>query len=140
MLRRMFKSKIHRATVTQADLNYEGSLTIDEVLMQAADIIDGEEVHLWNVTRGTRLTTYAIRGEASSGVMCVNGAAAHLMNVGDIIIVATFVSVSDEETVKSRVVAVDANNKIVNANLKEIAGPARRTNEQLGTSDEQRWQ
>ena len=76
MKRIMFKSKIHRATVTHADLNYEGSVTIDEVLMRAADILPYEKVAIWNATNGSRLETYAIPGESDSGVICVNGAAA----------------------------------------------------------------
>ena len=76
--RSMLKSKIHRATVTHADVDYEGSLTLDALLLQAANILPYEEVHVWNVTRGTRLRTYAMIGEAGSGIVCVNGAAAHL--------------------------------------------------------------
>ena len=89
-MRSFFRAKIHRATVTQADLNYEGSMSIDRDLMDAADIAEFEEVHIWNVTRGTRLTTYAIEAERGSGVICVNGAAAHLVHVGDLIIIATY--------------------------------------------------
>ena len=86
----MLKSKIHRATVTQADLNYEGSLTLDDTLLQAAGILPFEEIHVWNVTRGTRFRTYAMRAPAGSQVVCVNGAAAHLAITGDLIIVATY--------------------------------------------------
>ena len=97
MLRRMFLSKIHRAVVTEADLDYEGSVTIDQDLMDAAGMLDFEEVHLWNITRGTRLVTYAIPGDRGSGTMCVNGAAAHLARPGDLVIVATFGELTDEE-------------------------------------------
>ena len=89
MRRQMFKSKLHRATVTQADLEYEGSVTLDQNLMEAADILEHEAVHIWNVTQGTRLQTYALKGVRGSGVCCVNGAAAHLCNPGDKVIIAT---------------------------------------------------
>ena len=95
MRRSMLKSKIHRATVTEADLHYEGSLTLDARLLHAADIVPYEEVHVWNVTRGSRLRTYAIAGEAGSGVVCINGAAAHLARPGDIVILATFTELED---------------------------------------------
>ena len=81
MRRTLFKSKIHRATVTQADLDYEGSVTIDAALMRAADILPYEKVHIWNRTNGARLETYALEGPAGSGVICVNGAAAHLQGL-----------------------------------------------------------
>jgi len=89
-MRSFLRSKIHRATVTHADLHYEGSLSIDPALMEAADIAPFEEVHVWNITRGTRLTTYAIEAPSDSGVICANGAAAHRVQVGDLIIIATF--------------------------------------------------
>ncbi len=128
MRRVMFKSKIHRATVTQADLDYEGSLTLDANLLEAADILPYEQVHVWNVTRGTRLSTYAILGEAGSGVVCINGAAAHLVSPGDLVIVATFTDLDEAEARKHRpkVVLVDAHNRIVDADAAEIAGPKRR--------------
>lgn len=128
-MRRMFKSKIHRAVVTDADLEYEGSVTIDENLMEAADIVEHEAVHIWNVTRGTRLETYALRGPRGSKVCCINGAAAHLMKKGDKVIIATFTDV-EESLVASwepTVVLVDENNDIVDPSLKEIPGPRRRT-------------
>ena len=90
MRRTFFKAKIHRATVTHADLHYEGSVTIDEDLMDAAGIWDYEAVHIWNVTRGTRLQTYALKGQRGSGVVCINGAAAHLNQPGDLVILAAF--------------------------------------------------
>lgn len=128
-MRRMFKSKIHRAVVTDADLEYEGSVTIDEDLMEAADIVEHEAVHIWNVTRGTRLETYALRGPRGSRVCCINGAAAHLMKKGDKVIIATFTDV-EESLVASwepTVVLVNENNDIVDPSLKEIPGPRRRT-------------
>jgi len=124
----LFKSKIHRATVTHADLDYEGSLTISGELMDAAGILEHEMVHVWNVTRGTRLTTYAIRGDDASGVMCINGAAAHLAKPGDKIIVATFAEVEAEEARgwQPTVVLVDDRNRVVDSAVREIAGPKRR--------------
>jgi len=125
--RTLFKSKIHRATVTQADLEYEGSLTIDAVLMRAADILPYEEVHVWDVTTGARLTTYAIEGPEHSGVICVNGAAAHLVHPGDVIIIATFAQYDMSEAVGHRptVVLVDGSNRLVDAHHVETPGPAR---------------
>jgi aspartate 1-decarboxylase len=113
MRRQMFNAKIHRAVVTQADLNYEGSLTIDADLMTAAGIIEFEAVHVWNITRGTRLQTYAIRGEPGSGVICVNGAAAHRNRPGDLVIIATFVDLDDAEarTHRPTVIRVDDKNR-----------------------------
>ena len=124
----MLKSKIHRATVTQADLDYEGSLTLDPDLLRAADIVPFEEVHVWNVTRGTRLRTYAMEGEAGSGVVCVNGAAAHLAGPGDLVIIATFTQLDDESARvhRPRVVLVDEHNRIRDAQAEEVPGPARR--------------
>src|SRR5712692_4560227 len=95
MRRSMLKSKIHRAMVTQADMNYEGSLTLDADLLDAADILPFEEVHVWNVTGGTRFRTYAMVGDSGSGVACVNGAAAHLAGPGDLIIVASYAEMAD---------------------------------------------
>jgi aspartate 1-decarboxylase len=118
MRRSMFKSKIHRATVTQTDVNYEGSITIDADLLDAADILPYEEVHVWNVSRGSRLTTYALPGERGSGVVCVNGAGAHLVHTGDLVIVATFTDLDDGEARRHtpKVVTVDANNRILPSN------------------------
>src|SRR6185503_17359191 len=97
MKRRMFLGKIHRAVVTDANLDYEGSVTIDERLLQAAGMLNHEEVHVWNLTRGTRFTSYAITGERDSGVICVNGSAAHLTRPGDLIIIAAFAEMDEEE-------------------------------------------
>src|SRR3954451_6887598 len=95
--RSMLRSKIHRATVTQADVDYEGSLTLDTDLLQAADILPFEEVHVWNVSRGTRFRTYAMAGPKGSGVVCANGAAALLARPGDLVIIATFSILEDAE-------------------------------------------
>jgi aspartate 1-decarboxylase len=110
----MFHSKIHRAVVTDADLDYEGSVTIDADLMAAADMLPHEAVQIWNVTRGSRLTTYALPGEPGSGVVCVNGAAAHLNRPGDVVILATFVELDDREARKHTplVVQVDEHNRL----------------------------
>ncbi len=128
MRRSLFKSKIHRCRVTQADVDYEGSVTIDSTLMEAAEIVPFEHVHVWNVTRGTRLETYAIRGEPDSGVICINGAAAHLMHPGDLVIIATFADVEDAEVRgwKPRVVLVDEHNRVCAAGVDEVPGPKRR--------------
>src|SRR4051812_30830467 len=93
--RSMLKSKLHRATVTEANVDYEGSLTIDADLLEAGDVVPFEEIHVWNVTRGSRFRTYAMAGPAGSGVVCVNGAGAHLAKPGDLIIVATFTQLDD---------------------------------------------
>src|SRR5689334_8217371 len=93
----VFKSKIHRATVTHADLDYEGSVTVDSDLLDAAHIVPYEAVHIWNVTRGTRLVTYALPGPRGSGAVCINGAAAHLNSPGDLVILATFADMTPEE-------------------------------------------
>src|SRR5512133_324104 len=128
MRRTFFKSKIHRATVTHADLEYEGSVTIDEDLMDAAGIWNYEAVHIWNITRGTRLQTYAIQGQRGSGVICINGAAAHLNKPGDMVILATFAELEESEAraFVPKVVLVDAQNTIVVKDGVEIAGPDRR--------------
>ncbi|HYD42423.1 MAG TPA: aspartate 1-decarboxylase [Anaeromyxobacter sp.] len=128
MRRTFLKSKIHRATVTHADLEYEGSVSIDEDLLEAAGIWEHEAVHVWNITRGTRLQTYAIRGERGSGVICINGAAAHLNKPGDLVILASFAELEESEakTFKPTVVLVDSQNRIVARNALEVAGPARR--------------
>lgn len=108
----MCKSKIHRATVTECDVDYVGSVTVDEDLLDAAEIIDGEHVHVLNVTNGQRLETYAIPGERGSGVICLNGAAAHLCSVGDKVIILSYCLT--DEPVHRKVVLVDDNNRIVN--------------------------
>ncbi|MFD3724727.1 aspartate 1-decarboxylase [Streptomyces sp. NPDC058671] len=115
MLRTLFKSKIHRATVTQADLHYVGSVTVDADLMEAADLLPGELVHIVDVDNGARLETYVIEGERGSGVIGINGAAAHLVHPGDLVILISYAQVDDAEarTFVPRVVHVDGDNRIV---------------------------
>lgn len=110
----MLKSKIHRATVTQADLNYVGSLTLDPVLMEAADILPHEKVQVLNVNTGARFETYAIEGKRGSGVCCLNGPAARMGQVGDIVIVLTYALMSRDEAkaLRPKNVHVDAQNRI----------------------------
>jgi aspartate 1-decarboxylase len=112
-LRTMLKSKIHRATVTDADLHYVGSLTVDADLMRAADLLPGELVHVVDINNGARLETYVIEGEAGSGVIGVNGAAARLVHTGDLVIVISYAQLSDGELAKHRpqVVFVDDRNQ-----------------------------
>lgn len=115
MQRIMLKSKIHRATVTDADLEYEGSITIDETLMKAADIIPFEQVRIYNISNGNRFETYAIKGEKGSGTICLNGAAARKAHRGDLLIIATYVSM-DEQELKGftpKLVLVDEKNRMV---------------------------
>ncbi len=123
MERKMLKSKIHRATLTGADLHYEGSVTIDRDLMDAADILPYEAVCIWDVTNGNRFETYAIEGERGSGVVCVNGAAARLVAPRDLVIIASFSSMSDAEAraYEPKLVFVDERNRML-ASRKEIAG------------------
>lgn len=97
MRRSMLKSKIHRARVTDADVNYEGSITLDASLMRSADILPWEKVYIWDVTSGVRLETYAIPGKENSGVVCINGAAAHHVKVGDQVIIATFAELDEKD-------------------------------------------
>ncbi len=115
MLRRMLKSKIHRATVTDADIAYEGSITIDRALMDAADLLEYEEVHVWDITSGARLSTYVIEGEPGSGIISINGAAAHLVKKGDTVIIGSYVDMDDSEVrgFEARKVFVDGSNCIV---------------------------
>jgi len=121
----MLRGKIHRATVTGADLHYEGSVTIDSDLMRAAGIINNEAVCIWNVNNGERFETYALEGQAGSGVICVNGAAAHKVTAGDLVILAAFGWMTDEEALawKPSLVFVDANNRPVELDRDhEVAG------------------
>lgn len=124
-MRRMFKSKIHRATCTHADLHYEGSVTIDLDLLEASDIIQYEEVHIWNVTNGARIVTYALEGQRGSGVVCINGAAARHFAPGDKVIIATFTDVEERaaRTHQPTVVFVDGENRQVHKGRAEVAGP-----------------
>ncbi|MGP5653562.1 aspartate 1-decarboxylase [Candidatus Corynebacterium faecigallinarum] len=115
MIRTMMKSKIHRATVTQADLHYVGSCTIDADLMEAADILEGEQIDIVDVDNGARLTTYAITGERGSGMISINGAAAHLVHPGDLVFLFSYGQYSSEvlKDYNPRVVFVDAANRQV---------------------------
>ncbi len=115
MFRVILKGKIHRAIVTEANLDYVGSITVDENLLKAADILNHEKVQVMDITNGSRLETYAIAGPAGSGVICVNGAAAHLVHKGDKVIVLSYVLVDDEEVKKlvPKIVHVDEKNHIV---------------------------
>lgn len=119
MRRLMMKSKIHRATVTEANLNYEGSLTVDADLLDAADILPNEQIHVWDVTNGTRLVTYALPGARGSGEVCVNGAGAHLIKPGDLVIIATYAEMKDKEArrYEPTVILVDGQNR---ARVREI--------------------
>ena len=111
-MRFMFKSKIHRATVTATNKDYEGSITVDALLMDEADILPYEQVHVWDITRGTRILTYAITGERGSGVICINGAGAHLVSPGDLVIIATFTELDDvaAKTHRPKIVLVNEKN------------------------------
>lgn len=115
MLRTMFKSKIHRATVTQSDLHYIGSLTVDQDLMDAADLLAGEQVSVVDITNGSRLTTYVIPGERGSRVIGVNGAAAHQVAIGDLVIVISYGAMDDAEAraFVPAVVHVNAHNEVI---------------------------
>jgi aspartate 1-decarboxylase len=114
-MRIMMKSKVHRATVTQADLDYVGSVTLDAALMEAADLLDGEQVAIVDVTNGARIETYVIPGPRGSGVIGINGAAAHLVHPGDLVIIMSYAMLDDAEAraLKPRVVHVDGRNCIV---------------------------
>jgi aspartate 1-decarboxylase len=115
MLRTMLNGKIHRATVTGADLNYIGSITVDRALLEAANILPFERVQVVDVTNGSRLETYAIAGEAGSGVVQLNGAAAHLVSVGDLVIIMSYVQIEDPipQDWRPRVVLVNARNQLL---------------------------
>jgi aspartate 1-decarboxylase len=114
MLRVMMKSKIHRATVTEANLAYEGSLTLDAELMRAADILPYEMVHIYNISNGERFETYIIQGEANSGVVCLNGAAAHKGAPGDLVIITTYATYEVGELARHqpKIVLVDGKNRL----------------------------
>ncbi len=114
MIRSMCKSKIHRARVTDANLNYIGSITIDENLMEQAGILEYEEVHVLNINNGQRFITYALKGERDSGVICINGAAARLVSRDDLVIIVSFAGFNEEElkSFKPKHIYVDLNNKV----------------------------
>lgn len=124
MKRVLLKSKIHRATVTEANLEYNGSVTIDRDLLAAADIVEYEQVQIYNITSGTRLTTYAIRGESGSGVICINGAAAHLVKPQDLVIIASYAEYKEKAARRHqpKVVLVDGQNCPVSTEMPVVSG------------------
>jgi aspartate 1-decarboxylase len=132
-MRIMMKSKIHRATVTQADLHYVGSVTLDAALMEAADLLEGEKVAIVDVTNGARLETYVITGERGSGVIGINGAAARLVHEGDLVIIISYGMYDDAEarTLKPSVVHVDEKNRVVKLG-KDAAEPVLGTDQLRG--------
>jgi aspartate 1-decarboxylase len=113
MFRTLLKSKIHRVAVTQCELHYEGSCAIDEDLLEAANLVENEQIHIWNINNGERFVTYAIKGERGSGMISVNGSAARRASVGDLIIIAAFAQVDDKEIAshEPQLVFVDDKNK-----------------------------
>ena len=123
--RKLLGSKIHRATVTHADLQYEGSVTLSPELIEAANFIPNEAVQIWNATSGTRLETYVIKGQAGSTDICINGAAAHLVKPGDIVIIARFIHIAEADcrNFETTVVFVDQFNRIVERR-QEVAAPS----------------
>ncbi|MEU6414268.1 aspartate 1-decarboxylase [Microbispora sp. NPDC046933] len=125
MFRTLMKSKIHRATVTQADLHYVGSVTIDADLMAEADLVEGEKVDIVDIDNGNRLSTYVIEGPAGSGVIGINGAAARLISVGDLVIIIAYALVAEEEVkaLKPRVVFVDRDNRSIHVGDDPAAVP-----------------
>jgi aspartate 1-decarboxylase len=127
MMRTMLKCKIHRAKVTEAMLHYEGSITIDETLMEAAGLVEYEQVHIYNIDNGNRFSTYTIKGERDSGVICLNGAAARQVSKGDLIIIANYAAYDEKELAKFQptLVYVDGKNRISKVKKKvDPAGPA----------------
>lgn len=117
MQRKMLRGKIHRATITEANLHYQGSITIDADLMEAAGLLEFEQVEVWNITNGNRFSTYTMLGERGSGTVCINGAAAHKATTGDMVIIASFGWMSEEEAKRHRprIVLVDEGNRIADA-------------------------
>lgn len=114
----LLKTKIHRATGTHSELNYEGSIAIDDLLLQASGIREFEQVHVWDVTNGSRFTTYALRAEEGSGVISLNGGAARHVQVGDLVIIAAFAAMTEQEAAafKPNLIYVDAQNRITHTN------------------------
>ena len=112
---KVLKSKIHRATVTDANLDYEGSIAVDPVVMKEANLIEFEKVHVLDVTNGNRLETYVIKGKENSGEVCINGAAAHLININDLVIIASYCSVNEEElkNFKPTIILVNKKNQVI---------------------------
>jgi aspartate 1-decarboxylase len=133
MMRIMMKSKIHRATVTQADLDYVGSVTLDAAVMEAADLLEGEQVAIVDITNGARIETYVIPGERGSGVIGINGAAAHLVHPGDLVIIMSYAVLNDAEAraLEPRVVHVDEKNRIVKLG-NDAAEPVPGSNQKRG--------
>ena len=123
MIRNILKSKIHRATVTDADLNYDGSITVDTALMEAANVLPHELVHVWNVNNGERFETYVIPGPRNSGTICVNGSAARRVHRGDLLIIASFTWLEEEAAQRHEpaVVLVDEQNRIRKRNGVSVA-------------------
>jgi len=121
--RTMMRAKVHRIAVTMCDLEYEGSLTLDTELMQAADMIPYERVEVYDITNGNRFATYLIEGEAGSGECCLNGAAAHMVDIGDKVIITSYVTLDDEAAARHepKVVLVDDGNKIKQIKHAELA-------------------
>ena len=111
----MLKGKIHRATVTESDLDYMGSLTLDEDIMEAAGFKEYEKIQVLDITNGSRIETYIIRGKRGSGQVCINGAAAHLIHAGDLVIIVSYCQLSDEESLyhQPKIVHVDADNRVL---------------------------
>jgi len=134
MLRTVLGSKIHRATVTEADLHYVGSITIDENLVRAAGLVEGEKVQVVDITNGARIETYVIVGAAGAGSVCINGAAAHLVDPGDLVIIMSYQLASETEllTHEPRIVHVDAANRIV-ALGHDLAQPVPGASDQVST-------
>ena len=123
MERMMLKGKIHRATVTDANLDYEGSITVDRKLMEAADIVQYEQVHVYDISNGNRFETYCLEGPPGSGTVCLNGAAARLVSRGDLVIIAAYGLLNAEEirNHQPRIVFVDGRNQIVKVTQKRVA-------------------
>ncbi|MCS7280197.1 MAG: aspartate 1-decarboxylase [Desulfobacterota bacterium] len=115
MMRAMMKSKIHRATVTESNIDYEGSITIDEALMEEANLLPYEQVDVYNITNGERFTTYVIKGEKNSGTICINGAAAHKAKKGDLIIIVSYAYYDERElsSFEPKKVYVDEKNRVL---------------------------
>ncbi len=120
MLLNMFKGKIHRATVTDANLSYEGSITIDKTLLEASGILPYEQVQVYNLTNGARFTTYVIEGKYDNGEICINGAAARMARKGDMVIIAAYAMMNEEKAKKftPKAILVDGNNRIINQSVK----------------------
>ena len=118
----MLKGKIHRATVTESDLDYMGSLTLDEDIMEAAGLKEYEKIQVLDITNGSRIETYIIRGKRGSGQVCINGAAAHLIHAGDLVIIVSYCQLSDEESLyhQPKIVHVDADNRVLHTVTENI--------------------